>query len=127
MLETMQTSLEAGVATIGQFEERIQNALTKLMKSVFALLQRTMEWLERFLRGAGEYLKRVARALSQLLFILSKLSLFYLPGLLCWLLELPVVAILWCVMVTAAGLIYRKEETRARHEDAWGRRSKATR
>ncbi len=110
MLENMQTSLEEGVSAVDRFERRIQNAFARLVNHGLILLQHAAERLEVFSKRAAQYLRRLAQACYRLVIALSKLGLFYLPGLCCWLFELKFFAVLWCAAVTAAGLFYQKNE-----------------
>ena len=109
----MENYLEEGVTAVAQFEKRIHNAFDKLLQNIAILLERMLVRLKAFRRSVRHCLRRLARAFSRLLRTLAKLSLFYLPGIFFWWLDFGFMALMWCALVTAAGLFYKNAEGQA--------------
>ena len=112
----MQTLLKDFASALELFVNRIQDAFLILWE----LLLDGAEWLAEAARNfclrVKEWLAQLCHTLFQLGVAMARLSLFYLPGVLAFLLGWSSFAIFWLAAITAIGLLYGKGRTASASE-----------
>lgn len=109
--------LENLIAALAEFKRRLFNGFAAFVKGVVELLEALYNWFVEVVQAIWEYLVRFFVALVNLLWVLVQLFLFYVPSIgmggyyyfvagahLGWL----VGCIIWAIIVTLAGLFYRR-------------------
>ncbi len=102
--------LEETAATLELFEQRLRRALKSIWRRVRLWCKRIFFRLLHFLSQVSEALLAFCRTISRLVVATAKLSLFYLPGVLGWLMGWKVFALTWLITITALGMFYGKRK-----------------
>lgn len=102
--------LEETAATLEFFEQRLRMALNSMWRRVRMACKHMFFRLLHFLRQVREELLAFCRIISRLAIATAKLSLFYIPGVLGWLIGWHAFALMWFITITALGLFYGRRK-----------------
>jgi hypothetical protein len=107
----VQTFLKNFASALEQFGNRIQDAFSILWEGLLDGIERLAAAARYFYLRLKDWLAQLCHTLFHLGIALAKLSLFYLPGLLAFLLGWVSFAIFWLAAISAIGLLYGKGKT----------------
>lgn len=110
MFEYFQNSVEGTTSHIETFEQRIRSALRNLRRRLRLFVKRLLQRAAHAFRRFINRLQQLGKNVYRLVLAFSKVSLFYLPGVLGLLLGWDVFALIWFAAFTALGLFYRKRQ-----------------
>jgi hypothetical protein len=116
----LQQFLENMVAALTRFANAVERVVSNFFQGLLCFLENTYNWLLNTAKRITDYLCRFFPALGNVIFALVKLSLFYVPSLVCagvyfsvnnhigWLIGGGT----WALFITGVGLTYgNKKET----------------
>ncbi len=116
-MRAIQQFLEGMVAALSRFAAAVESTTARLFAALLQFVEDVADWLLRVAKAIADYLRRFFTALVKVVFALGKLSLFYVPSVVCVLWSISfsggavaiLVAIGWALFVTGIGLAYWKK------------------
>lgn len=110
IFEYFQNSVEGTTSYVETFEQRIRSALRNLWRRLRVFVKRLLQRTAYAFRRFRNRLQQLGKSVYRLVRASSKLSLFYLPGVLALLLGWYIFALIWFTAFTALGLFYRNRK-----------------
>ena len=119
------------IKTLEEIAQKLQIFFDQLLTGLLDVLERIYQWLSAVIKRVRIYLERLFSALSDVIIVVFKLSLFYSPGIICMLFGifgggtwLLFVGLLWIAFITIIALSYKDKVRKFDKSQSMEERSK---